>query len=201
MAPAHVAHPYPILKMSVSTAEISPSTTMAELLAAYPGAQRALFAGYHIGGCSSCAFHASETLAELCARNDNLSVDEVIAHIGASHEKDSELMLEPAQAAERLRDPQPPLLLDVRTREEHEAVSLPDANLLTQDSLQQVFATCTPDQPILIYDHTGGGQALDVAAYFIGHGFTDTKVLAGGIDAWSQQVDPSLPRYKIEMDG
>ena len=37
---------------------------MAELLEAYPGAQRALFRNYHIGGCSSCGFRPDETLAE-----------------------------------------------------------------------------------------------------------------------------------------
>ena len=187
--------------MSTTTSEISPSTTMQELLAAFPGAQRALFAGYHIGGCRSCGFQPTETLAQVCARNEDLPVDEVIAHIQTSHEKDAALLVEPAEAYEWLRSEQPPLLLDVRTREEHEAVKLPESNLLSQESMQQVFATCPPDQPILIYDHTGDGQALDLAAYFIGHGFTGAKVLAGGIDAWSQQVDNSLPRYKIEMQG
>jgi rhodanese-related sulfurtransferase len=41
---------------------------------------------------------------------------------------------------------------------------------------------------------------MDAAAYFIGHGFSETKCLAGGIDAWSVEVDPSLPRYKVEFE-
>ena len=69
------------------TRTIDPNTTMAELLQEYPGAQRALFRAYHIGGCSSCGFGPTETLAAVCARNDNLPVDDVIATIVAAHER------------------------------------------------------------------------------------------------------------------
>jgi len=51
----------------------------------------------------------------------------------------------------------------------------------------------------VLYDHTGN-RSMDVAAYFIGHGFANAKCLAGGIDAYSAQVDRSLPRYQIEME-
>ena len=34
----------------------------------------------------------------------------------------------------------------------------------------------------------------------IGHGFGETKCLVGGIDAYSQEIDPSLPRYRIELE-
>ena len=36
------------------------------------GAKGAPFRHFHIGGCSSCAFHAEETLKELCERNDRI---------------------------------------------------------------------------------------------------------------------------------
>ena len=39
---------------------------------------------------------------------------------------------------------------------------------------------------------------LDAAAYFAGHGFANAKFMRGGIDAWSQEVDASVPRYKLE---
>ena len=50
---------------------------------------------------------------------------------------------------------------------------------------------------IVLIDHQGA-RSLDAAAYFGGHGFTNVKALLGGIDAWSQQIDPSLPRYRLE---
>ena len=55
--------------------------TMAELLEAYPGAQRALFRNYHIGGCASCGFRSDETLAQVCHRNDGLDPEEVVESV------------------------------------------------------------------------------------------------------------------------
>ena len=71
-----------------ATETISPQSPMHDVLAAYPGARRALFRKYHIGGCSSCGFQPTETLAQLCERNGNLDVAEALAHIRASHEQD-----------------------------------------------------------------------------------------------------------------
>lgn len=178
---------------------LTPETTLSEVLRYYPGAQRALFARYHIGGCSSCAFSPSETLAQVCARNDNISVQEVIEHIQSSHETDVEIQLGPREFAALMRSEPGLKILDARTREEHEAVHIPGAQLMTQELVQQVFSGWAKDTPIVLYDHTGS-RALDAVAYFIGHGFTNAKCLTGGIDAYSQMVDPTLPRYRVEIE-
>lgn len=179
--------------------DIAPSTPMAAILQRYPGAQRALFARYHIGGCSSCGFRPDETLGEVCARNDDLSVAEVIDHIQQSHEKDATLMVSPRHL-KSMRDESPDLrLIDLRTREEHEAVKIPGSILLSQDLIQEAFASWDKSQPVILYDHTGQ-RALDATAYFVGHGFSEARCLEGGIDSYSQQVDPSLPRYRIELE-
>ncbi len=173
--------------------------TMSQVLQAYPGAQRALFARYHIGGCSSCGFQPTETLAQVCLRNDNVPVDEAVAHIRDSHQSDSSLKISP-QDFELLRRAAPDLLvLDVRTREEHDAVKLPGARLLTQELVQEIFTSGDKTRPVVLYDHTGS-RSLDAAAYFIGHGFAETKCLDGGIDAYSREIDPDLPRYRIEIE-
>src|ERR1051326_7484969 len=94
------------------------SSTMREVLEAYPGAQRALFRRYHIGGCSSCAFQPEETLEQVCQRNGNLPVDEVLAHIQSSHEQDARILIEPKQLA-HWREQDPSIrVVDVRSREE-----------------------------------------------------------------------------------
>ena len=85
-----------------TTLSITPDSTMAEVEAFAPGARRALFARYHIGGCQSCGFQPTETLAEVCARNEEIDVDEAIEHIGASHQHDLELQISPAGLATRL---------------------------------------------------------------------------------------------------
>src|SRR5438128_9988979 len=95
---------------------IDPNITMRELLVQFPGAQRALFRKYHIGGCSSCGFSPEETLAGVCARNENLNVDEVAEHIIASHESDIAMQIEPREQAERIARGEKIYLLDMRTR-------------------------------------------------------------------------------------
>src|SRR5438445_1348665 len=104
---------------NVGVESITAQSTMAQVLEAFPGAQRTLFRRYHIGGCSSCGFQPSETLEHLCVRNNNLDVKEVIEHIRSSHEQDAKILLSSAELA-KWREQNPGLrLLDVRTREEH----------------------------------------------------------------------------------
>ncbi len=174
---------------------ISPEMTMAEVLMTWPGAQRALFRHYHIGGCASCGFRPEETLAEVCARNEAPPVEEVLATIQAAHEQDEKVLLAPREAAQAVAAGA--RVIDIRTREEFEAVHIEGAQLFSQDLLQEIMGSPDKTTPILLVDHTGS-RSLDAAAYFSGHGFEDVRALRGGIDAWSLEVDPNLPRYTLE---
>jgi rhodanese-related sulfurtransferase len=182
--------------MSTTTA-IDPNITMKELLVQFPGAQRALFRKYHIGGCSSCGFSPEETLAGVCARNENLNVDEVVEHIVTSHEADLAMQIEPRELADRIAAGEKIYLLDVRTREEFDAVKLPGSHLFTQELMQEILSNESRTDLFVVYDHTGA-RSMDAAAYFQGHRFENVKSLRGGIDAWSAEVDPKLPRYHLE---
>ncbi len=178
-------------------ATINPNITMQELLVQFPGAQRALFRKYHIGGCSSCGFSPEETLAGVCARNENLSVDEVAEHVIASHEADLAMQIGPRELSDRIASGEKVYLLDVRTREEWEAVKLPGSHLFTQELMQEILAKESKTDLFVVYDHKGA-RSMDAAAFFQGHGFENVKSLRGGIDAWSAEVDPTLPRYHLE---
>jgi rhodanese-related sulfurtransferase len=180
-----------------STATIDPSISMRELLEQFPGAQRALFRRYHIGGCSSCGFSPDETLAGVCARNENLDVDEVTEHILASDAADRAVQIEPRELSERLAAGETIHLLDIRTREEFDSVKLPGAHLFTQGFMQEILARWARTDLLVIYDHQGA-RSMDAAAYFQGHGFEKIRSLRGGIDAWSAEVDLTLPRYHLE---
>ena len=182
--------------MRATSDTIRPQSAMREVLEAFPGAQRALFRRYHIGGCASCGFRPDETLAEVCQRNNNLPVDEVLQHIRSSHEQDEKVLLSPRDLASMLEGEQRPRLLDVRSREEFEAVHLPDSVLLSQPIMTEILAKWPREQTVVIIDHNGR-QALDAAAYFLGHGFQNIRALRGGIDAWSQEIDPNIPRYTL----
>jgi rhodanese-related sulfurtransferase len=173
---------------------LSPDTTMRELLSLYPGAQRALFRSYHIGGCSSCGFKPDETLAEVCARNENLPVDEVIATINSAKEADDKLEVSPAEAAELVNSGKA-RLVDVRTREEYDAVHIAGSLFLTQELMHEMGGWDSTVQIIFVCHH--GIRSLDATAYFAGHGLDNVRSLRGGIDAWSCDVDPNLPRYEL----
>ena len=69
---------------------------------------------------------------------------------------------------------------------------------MTQEFQQQLFADQS-DQQVVLYDHQGR-YALDTCSSFHGHGLTKTRVLDGGIDSWAQVIDPSLGRYRLELD-
>jgi rhodanese-related sulfurtransferase len=175
---------------------IGPQTAMREVLEAFPGAQRALFRRYHIGGCSSCGFQPTETLEQVCQRNNNLNVSEVLDHIRSSHEQDAKMLIAPKELAS-LREANPDLqLVDVRSREEYEAVHIDGALLLSQPAMQEIMGKWPRTRELVIIDHQGK-TGLDAAAYFLGHGFENVRCLRGGIDAWSQEVDPQLPRYRL----
>jgi len=170
---------------------------MQTVLAAFPGARRALFRRYHIGGCASCGFAPDETLAQLCERNGNLDVAEVIAHIQSSHDADKQLEICPKELAERRARGEKVRLFDLRTREEWDAVHLDGAEFVNQDLIQSLMGKAGQEGLLVFYDHTGTGS-LDAAAYFAGHGFINVRHLRGGIDAWSREVDAEVPRYKLE---
>jgi rhodanese-related sulfurtransferase len=178
----------------VSTPALDPNLTMAELLSRYPSAQRALFQRYHIGGCSSCGFRPDETLGELCERNGGLPVADVAATIAAAQEADERMQISPKEA-QALVDEGKAKLVDVRTREEFDAVHIPGSHFLTQELMHEL-GSWDRGTPIIFVCHHGI-RSLDAAAYFAGHGLENVRSLAGGIDAWSCEVDASLPRYEL----
>ena len=176
---------------------LTPQTTMQDVLAAFPGARRALFRKYHLGGCSSCGFEMTETLGRLCARSNNLDVTEVIEHIQTSHELDRQMEITPKSLSERRQRGEPMRLLDIRTHEEWDAVRIERAEFVNQDLVQSLMGRCPKDTLIVFYDHDGK-SSLDATSYFVGHGFVNAKYLRGGIDAWAVEVDSKVPRYKLE---
>jgi len=181
------------------THSLSGETTMGEILQQYPGAKRNLFAKYHIGGCQSCSYSDDETLAGVCERNENIPVEDVIEHIVTAHEADSKILLDPVELKEALEGATPPRLLAMRTREDFEAGQLPGAEVFFNDLLQEIFGNENKERVIILYDHTGD-RVLDPAAYLIGHGFKNTRALRGGIDAYAQEADTEIPRYKLEFE-
>ena len=50
------------------------------------------------------------------------------------------------------------------------------------------------DSPIVVHCHLGE-RSVEAAFFLINQGFINVRSLTGGIDAWSAQVDPAVPKY------
>lgn len=176
-----------------------PETRMGALLENFPGARRALFRNFHIGGCSQCGFRDDETLSEVCLRNQQSDLEPVIAAILNAHEEDRKLFIAPATLAQWRQDNVPHRLVDTRSREEYDAVKINGAEFLDRDLSAALASGMATDgeNTIVLYDHQGR-HVLDTASYFIGHGARGILCLQGGIDAWAREVEPSMPRYELE---
>lgn len=87
-------------------------------------------------------------------------------------------------------------LLDCRRPEEFEIARLDTATLIPMDELPSRVVELDPhrDKHILVYCHAGVRSAM-VAQWLRQNGFPRAQSVAGGIDAWSVQIDPSVPRY------
>lgn len=171
---------------------------MNDVLQAYPSAQRALFRRYHIGGCNSCGYQPEEVLEEVARKHGIQDADEIVAFLQSADETDRRIQTTVAEVAAALRGPNPPKLLDVRSPDEWQLAHLPGAQLVDERLAQEVM-TWSTDTPIVLYCHSGQ-RSLDAASYLAGHGFHSVRSMAGGIDAWSVEIDSTIPRYEVARD-
>jgi rhodanese-related sulfurtransferase len=173
-----------------ATAKITKRSTMQEVLAAYPSAQRALFRRYHFGGCHSCGYQPEDILEDVASRHNITDLDEVVAFIEHAEQIDRRIQASPEEVATALRSGTPPRIIDVRTPEEWVLARIEGATLMTE-ALAQVMSNWPRDTPIVFYCHLGQ-RSLDAASYFAGHGFKAVRSMIGGIEAWSLEVDGSV---------
>jgi rhodanese-related sulfurtransferase len=85
-------------------------------------------------------------------------------------------------------------LLDVREAEELEVARLAHAVHIPMREVPQRLVELDRSRPVIVMCHTGRRSGV-VAQYLLDNGFENVFNLAGGIEAWSQQVDPTVPRY------
>jgi rhodanese-related sulfurtransferase len=102
----------------------------------------------------------------------------------------------PRDLAVRLANGHPVYLVDVRQPWEHQTAALPDSQLVPLNELRARAAEIRPPWGalVVVYCHHGV-RSLTAAAVLEGLGRRDVVSLAGGIDAWARQVDPTVPRY------
>lgn len=104
--------------------------------------------------------------------------------------------LAPRELTPYRRDHPTVLLLDVREPWEHSMVAIPDSILIPLGSLSERVEEELPekDRPIVVYCHHGI-RSMQACVILQSLGYVDVLSLAGGIDRYSHEADPSLPTY------
>jgi rhodanese-related sulfurtransferase len=90
------------------------------------------------------------------------------------------------------------VVLDVREVPELRAASVTPAGFelvtIPMNEVPARLAELDPDRPVACLCHHGA-RSMRVAMFLAGNGFGQVANIAGGIDAWSLERDPSVPRY------
>ncbi len=91
-----------------------------------------------------------------------------------------------------------PLLLDVREPWEVQLASVAatgfELRAMPMNSVPAQLAALDPDRPVACLCHHGM-RSQNVALFLERHGFERVANISGGIDAWSAECDPAVPRY------
>jgi len=102
------------------------------------------------------------------------------------------LEVDVATAAELLRNGA--LLVDVREAVEVATCAIAGSRHIPMRQIPEVLPELPKDCLILVHCHHGG-RSLRVTQFLRANGFVQVSNVAGGINAWAEQIDPSLARY------
>ncbi len=97
-----------------------------------------------------------------------------------------------AELKQRLAD-NSVILIDVRGSEERALASLEAARVMNDETMK-VIEAMPKDTALAFICHTGNRSQV-AGEYFRKQGFTNVSNVAGGINAWSKEIDPSVPLY------
>lgn len=140
--------------------------------------------------CPICGPHA--TITELIDYEQFCGVP-VVEDDGRDGKIVNSFDISATELARRLKS-EPIYLLDVREVYEYEICAIPGATLIPLPQLPERLAEINGAQPIVAYCRTGKRSAKAVKLLQQA-GYASAKNLAGGIHAWADDVDPSLPKY------
>ena len=108
-----------------------------------------------------------------------------------------QLEITPKQAKERLNGPSGAIIIDVREPEEYAVARLAGSQLLPMGTVPnevQRLERLSDEADLLVLCHHGV-RSLQVVAWLRQRGFENCWSITGGIDRWSLEVDPTVPRY------
>lgn len=106
----------------------------------------------------------------------------------------SELEITPAELKKKLDAGERLLLIDVREPWEHQTCHIEGARLIPMRNIPANLQSLDVEEPVICYCHHGM-RSLDVTVWLQKQGVESARSLAGGIDKWSAEIDPKVPRY------
>jgi rhodanese-related sulfurtransferase len=106
----------------------------------------------------------------------------------------NDLEITPAETKQRLDRGEKLLLVDVREPWETQICRIEGAKLIPMGSIPANLQALDTDDDVICYCHHGM-RSLDVAVWLRNQGVASAKSLAGGIERWSLEIDPRVPRY------
>ena len=104
------------------------------------------------------------------------------------------ITITPLELKKRLDQGDKITLIDVREPWEFNICKIPGAILIPLGTLAAEHKKLDPQADIVVNCHMGM-RSMDATQFLLQQGFKSVKNLTGGIEAWSAQVDPSVPRY------
>ena len=106
----------------------------------------------------------------------------------------SELEISVAELQRRRKAGDNFLLVDVREQWEYDLCRIEGATLIPMRTIRANLQALDSGDDVICYCHHGQ-RSLDVAAWLRSQGVENAQSLAGGIDRWSIEIDPAVPRY------
>jgi rhodanese-related sulfurtransferase len=104
------------------------------------------------------------------------------------------LEITPQQLRQRLDRGDKLLLIDVREPHEHQICRIEGAQLIPMRTIPASLQALDTGDDVICYCHHGM-RSMDVAVWLRGQGIEKAQSLAGGIERWSAEIDPQVPRY------
>ncbi len=107
-----------------------------------------------------------------------------------------DLEITPRALAAQLKSKEPgTILLDVREPWEFATAQISGSKSMPMGEIpSRAFQELDPETHIVTVCHSGV-RSLNVAVWLRNQGFEKVQSLGGGIDAWSREIDPTVPRY------
>jgi len=104
------------------------------------------------------------------------------------------LEITPNEVKQRLDRGGSLLFVDVREPWEHQLCHIEGSKLIPLGQIASSLSEFERADSVVFFCHSGR-RSMDAAAWLRSQGVTGARSMAGGIDRWSQEIDPRVPRY------